>query len=81
MSETITHGEWLSAFETALKSRPVGDEGMSAMEIAHAIGRSTGFTIKRLGDLKRAGKLVVGESWRENLAGRTIRIPVYRIVR
>lgn len=73
------HDEWSSALAEAQASRPAGDEGMTASEIAELWHMSESTARKRLGDLKRAGRITTGSRAILRLDERRGQVPVYRI--
>lgn len=75
---TITHAEWVKAFEAAVKSRPDGDEGMTTREIADATGISYVAMGERMRMLSKSGALIVGHARRQTIDGRITTVPVYR---
>ena len=76
---TITMSEWLQAMESALASRPTGDDGMTLRELAGALGVAQGTMDKRLRNLHEAGLLTCGHAMRVARDGRRARVPVYRL--
>ena len=76
---TITHAEWVKAFEDALENRPVGDEGMTSGELADAMGITVNVINQRLRQMHKAGRLEAGRSRRASIDGRMMSVPVYRL--
>ena len=76
---SITHAEWVKAFETALAARPQGDEGMTKNELCEQFGTCGDTMIQRLRDLAREGLLVAGRSRRPGIDGVMRSVPVYRL--
>ena len=57
-----------------------GDTGFTTGELADALGWRRLRVREELMNLKGRGLLRVSQGWRENLAGRMTRVPVYRLV-
>lgn len=81
----ITEAEWLEALNDAFTAS--GDDGMTTVEIAEALGkdpysvyqrRAVQFLIRRA---VNSGSVVVGHGYRNTVTGVRMRVPVYRRVR
>ena len=57
-----------------------GDTGFTTVELAGVLGWRRLRVREELMSLKGRGLLRVSQGWRENLAGRMTRVPVYRLV-
>ena len=78
MSTKITVNEWQQEIERVFAGR--NDQGVSARELAAALGVSIRTAGDRIRALSAQGRLTVG--WRDEpsvLPGRMKKVPVYRI--
>ncbi len=79
MIESITHAEWLAAFQDALHRSPHGDEGLTTEELSQSMGKCRSSITDYLRKIKTQGKLIRGYAYRESIDGRMMRVPVYRL--
>lgn len=76
-SPEITVNEWLDEL-VALGKR--NDEGSTAKELADSAGCSVKIMLVRLGQAKSLGRLEVGFRTTSRLDGRSLQVPVYRVL-
>lgn len=80
MTTTITMDEWLAELRKLDMKRD--DAGLTAHEIAEAIGRSVEFVRRKL--IRKgiaAGQIVCGQRNATDIRGKPILVPVYRLAR
>ena len=81
MSVTITRDEWLSEFERVMGAPRKGDPGLSAWEIADALGVGTHRANALLKEAYRAGRLKVGRKPGTAIDGRRCMVPCYELIK
>jgi hypothetical protein len=77
VSADITREEWLAELE--LVSARKSDAGLTAEQLQDLWDCCPNTARRRLRLLGRQGRLVVGRTYRRDLTGRVLPVPVYRI--